>query len=919
MKILFLFLILASACFAQCTGADNCVAHAAAAGNPTTNAVTSAVDTTGCTPHCMFVAYVAYTSCCQAAGIQVSDSCGNTAYQKVHSRSEDGDSAVNEWIIFAPTTCASTVWTGKIPGGNNGGVAIAVFAFKNITSGPDTGICSPYPACSSTSSNFNNPLSTAAITPTNNSEIVISANAWYGGCTQTINSPLTLVDRIAFSGGYTGNVGIADAYQVQTTSTTVTPTWNTGGCGGAVLVDTFFTISAPQALSVTTTNLSEGFVGQAYTANPYSTTVTAIGGIAPYTWSNTGTLPTGLSLGTGTGTLTGTPTVAATYGSLVFTVTDSASTMASSGSLTIVVAPTALSISTSPSTCPTGTQYAAYAGCTIIGAGGTGSLVYSWTSNSSNFASIPEGLSLNTSTGAIASSLIGAQGQYGTQFVITDSLGATASKTVTFGFHSVNGWAASILPSNSIFRHRMDFATTGLPVDTSPFAPNLYASGNHIKPFWGKGGAGNLPNGIPMIQVPFSQANATEQMMYPFDQYQPPCYFGIPATNVFSCPGSNLQAPLPSYMPLENTFTQCCNEGGSGNGDSHGLVYQQAGGGNPDSLWETYNALPCAYTPRGVFPACTGGATWAGAGNGLWTTLSGNVMTPQGQGSADAAGLPITPLLYTAEEVIGTGTPSAPNGVITHMGRFTVTHLLKYWVWPATATAGTGACAGVAPGNQLFQATPPASCNRLGPVAGEIYRIQASYTPPACMATSPQANIIFTALRNYGMIAADNGSSIGLIGTPSVDWNDSDLGCLNNIQGTAFEPVGVSSLIVSNTSFATNSGSIIPVTISTACPLPVGVVGVAYSQTLLGTSGSDVSARTWGITGSLPGGLSLTGAVISGTPTTAAPNSFSITVSNDAGAGVNSPLSCSLLINNTPPTNSQATGVGVMSAGASIH
>jgi hypothetical protein len=74
---------------------------------------------------------------------------------------------------------------------------------------------------------------------------------------------------------------------------------------------------------------------------------------------------------------------------------------------------------------------------------------------------------------------------------------------------------------------------------------------------------------------------------------------------------------------------------------------------------------------------------------------------------------------------------------------------------------------------------------------------------PACAATSPQAAIIITAFRHYGIILADNGDSGGLIGMPDARWHDDDLSCLTNLTLADFEPVNVSSLIVSNDSGAT--------------------------------------------------------------------------------------------------------------------
>ena len=68
---------------------------------------------------------------------------------------------------------------------------------------------------------------------------------------------------------------------------------------------------------------------------------------------------------------------------------------------------------------------------------------------------------------------------------------------------------------------------------------------------------------------------------------------------------------------------------------------------------------------------------------------------PQGMGTSDAAGLPVAPLLLNADEVIGTGTPAAPNGTVQHPTRFTMNHGLNYWVWPATQSAGVGVpCSG---------------------------------------------------------------------------------------------------------------------------------------------------------------------------------------------------------------------------------
>jgi hypothetical protein len=230
------------------------------------------------------------------------------------------------------------------------------------------------------------------------------------------------------------------------------------------------------------------------------------------------------------------------------------------------------------------------------------------------------------------------------------------------------------------------------------------------------------------------------------------------------------------------------------NGDRHVLVYLEAGGGNNPALYEMW---------QGIYE----GGPWTDSSNALWPNVSSNALTPQGNGTSDAAGLPVAPLLLNADEVIGTGTPTSPNGTVQHPVRFTLNHILNYWVWPATQTAGVGSCTnsgGAIPVESMIsQSSPPITCSFNSP-AGEIYRLKASVANPSCASTSPQSAIIITGFRNYGIIVADNGMSGGLIGTPDARWNDNDLMCLSSLTLSDFEPVNVSSLMVNTSSGATS-------------------------------------------------------------------------------------------------------------------
>lgn len=68
----------------------------------------------------------------------------------------------------------------------------------------------------------------------------------------------------------------------------------------------------------------------------YSSGLTASGGVLPYTWSVTGSLPAGLSIDPSTGVISGTPTATGTF-AITVTVTDSVSATASSAQTIPVV------------------------------------------------------------------------------------------------------------------------------------------------------------------------------------------------------------------------------------------------------------------------------------------------------------------------------------------------------------------------------------------------------------------------------------------------------------------------------------------------------------------------------------------------------------------------------------------------------
>jgi hypothetical protein len=203
------------------------------------------------------------------------------------------------------------------------------------------------------------------------------------------------------------------------------------------------TIGAGVTITIAPATLPAATVGTAY-----SQTLTATGGTAPYTWSlvssststgisTGGTLPPGLTLNASSGAITGTPTTAGTY---AFTIQATDSTQATGQqAYSVVVSVVALSITTS--SLPDGTIGTAYSQ-TLAAAGGT--TPYAW---SVTTGSLPAGLTLNSSTGAITGTPTAAgSSPFTVQVADSSRAGATATKALSIAIASPLTVTPSSLP-----------------------------------------------------------------------------------------------------------------------------------------------------------------------------------------------------------------------------------------------------------------------------------------------------------------------------------------------------------------------------------------------------------------------------------------------------------------------------------------
>lgn len=179
----------------------------------------------------------------------------------------------------------------------------------------------------------------------------------------------------------------------------------------------------PPPLTIAPITLPAGKAGV-----PYTATLTATGGTAPYAWTVTsGSLPAGLSLNAATGTISGTPTVAVSAAALMLKVTDSGSPAQSqSVSLTLTIAaPTLSPLAITSTAVPKGQVGTSYSAA-LTATGGTAP--YTWTVTG---GTLPVGLTLNSATGTICGVPMAPAGEAGLTLTVTDSGNPAQSKSIS--------------------------------------------------------------------------------------------------------------------------------------------------------------------------------------------------------------------------------------------------------------------------------------------------------------------------------------------------------------------------------------------------------------------------------------------------------------------------------------------------------
>ena len=193
--------------------------------------------------------------------------------------------------------------------------------------------------------------------------------------------------------------------------------------------------------------------------------------------------------------------------------------------------------------------------------------------------------------------------------------------------------------------------------------------------------------------------------------------------------------PVPSGAPIEG-------DPNPGSGDRHVLVLDNAN----CFLYELYSAYP------------NGDGSWDAGSAAVWD-LSADGQRPWTWTSADAAGLPIFPGLVRYDEVSA--------GKIQHALRFTLQHSRAAMTPPASHWAANSSDPNAAP-------------------MGMHLRLKSSFD---ISPFSANLQVILTAMKKYGLIMADNGSSMYISGAPDDRWDNDDLHNLSQVTASDFEVV----------------------------------------------------------------------------------------------------------------------------------
>lgn len=278
-----------------------------------------------------------------------------------------------------------------------------------------------------------------------------------------------------------------------------------------------------------------------------------------------------------------------------------------------------------------------------------------------------------------------------------------------------------MLPADNILN--TDISTMPLHPQSEAWKSNMNTAARDLHPDFGPSyGDISIPYGMPYEVVDSSRPKIPIDFYYASD----------------SDPGPY---PLAATTPIEG--------GHESGGDRHALMVDR----DTCTLYETYDTHYVSPTD-----------SWGGSGIAI--DLNSNALRPAGWTSADAAGLPILPLVLRRDEVLA--------GEVTHAIRFTAHATDRSYLWPATHQAGSANNPNLPPMGARFRLRPGFDISGF---RGDTQRV-------------------LRAMKRYGLILADNGSDWYFGGTSEPGWDTDFLDEMKSIPAAQFEAVDTSSLMI---------------------------------------------------------------------------------------------------------------------------
>lgn len=607
-----------------------------------------------------------------------------------------------------------------------------------------------------------------------------------------------------------------------------------------------YTISvAAPTIAVSPATLPNGTYGSAY-----SQTVTASGGNGSYSFAVTsGSLPSGMTLASG-GALSGTPTASGSY-SFTVTATDGNSFTGSRGYTLTIASPT---LSLSPASVPggsTGTPYSQ----TFSTSGGIAPYSYSLLGGA-----LPSGITL--SGGGLLSGIPIVAGTFNFTVRSTDAHGqiVDSAYNLVIGAPSINLAPSTLGPMTQGVAYSQTLSASG---GTAPYS---YAVTSGALPSGMTLSAAGLLSGVP------TSAGASNFTITATDS------FGFTGWRAY---GLTVTAPAPVAGNVSLTVAANSSANPVALNLSGGPAMSVAVASNASNGTATASGTSISFTPT---PGFAGSDSFTYTATGLGgtsnvATVSVTVMAPTvtltpsslANGTiATAFSANITASGGSAPYTYSLLSGSLPGGLtLSNSGNLSGTpNAAGSFSFTVQATDNTGFT-----GTQAYSMSIASQAPVTGAVSAAVAANSSANPITLNLSGGAASSVAVSSAPSHGTASA---SGLTISYTPTAGYSGSD--------SFTYTATGVGGTSSPSTVTITVSAPTLAITPATP-GLADATQGSAYSASLAVSGGT--APYSYSVSGgSLPAGLTLDGAtgIISGTPTTLATSTFTITVTDALGA-----------------------------------